>query len=158
MIRLLLKTVFAVLIAVQLPAVQAAPPSREGIAFFETKIRPILAKHCYECHAEDAAEVGGNLRLDTGHGMRRGGQSGLPAVVAGKPDKSLIVHALKYDGLEMPPDAPLPESVINDFVKWIEMGAPDPRNEKPAPKAEEPGQSRPTCGRSSRCRIRRCRK
>jgi len=138
MIRLLLKTVFAVLIAVQLPAVQAAPPSREGIAFFETKIRPILAKHCYECHAEDAAEVGGNLRLDTGHGMRRGGQSGLPAVVAGKPDKSLIVHALKYDGLEMPPDAPLPESVINDFVKWIEMGAPDPRNEKPAPKAEEP--------------------
>jgi len=138
MIRMLLKTVFAVLIAAQLPAVQAAPPSREGIAFFETKIRPILAKHCYECHAEDAAEVGGKLRLDTGHGMRRGGQSGLPAVVAGKPDESLIVHALKYDGLEMPPDAPLPESVVNDFVKWIEMGAPDPRNDKAEPKADTP--------------------
>ena len=138
MIRLLLNTVFAVAIAAPLSALQAAPPSREGIAFFETKIRPILAKHCYECHAEDAAEVGGKLRLDTGQGMRQGGQSGLPAVVAGKPEDSLIVHALKYDGLEMPPEAPLPESVVNDFVKWVEMGAPDPRNVKAEPKPAAP--------------------
>ena len=136
MIRLLLNTVIAVAVAVHVPALQAAPPSREGIAFFETKIRPILAKHCYECHAEDAAELGGKLRLDTGHGMRKGGQSGLPAVVAGKPDESLIVHALKYDGLEMPPEAPLPESVVNDFVKWVEMGAPDPRNAEAEPTAK----------------------
>ena len=137
MIRLISKTVIAALVAAQLSAAQAAPPTREGIAFFETKIRPILAKHCYECHAEDAAEVGGKLRLDSMHGMRRGGQSGLPAVVAGKPDESLIVQALKYEGLEMPPDAPLPESVVNDFVKWIEMGAPDPRNESAQPQNEK---------------------
>ena len=58
--------------------------------------------------------------------MRTGGESG-PAVVAGKPDESLIIQALRYDGLEMPPDAPLPESVVNDFVTWIRRGAVDPR-------------------------------
>lgn len=27
---------------------------KAGIAFFESKIRPALVKHCYECHSEDA--------------------------------------------------------------------------------------------------------
>ena len=42
------------------------------------------------------------------------------------------MQALKYDGLEMPPKKPLPESVVADFAKWIAMGAPDPRKRRPA--------------------------
>ncbi|MEO8497626.1 MAG: PSD1 and planctomycete cytochrome C domain-containing protein, partial [Planctomycetota bacterium] len=96
-------------------------------AFFENKIRPVLVQHCYECHSADSKEVGGKLLLDSREGVRQGGESG-PAVVAGKPGESRIIQSLRYDGIEMPPDQPLPESVVNDFVKWVERGAPDPRS------------------------------
>ena len=111
------------------PASPSTDASREKIVFFETKIRPVLAKHCYSCHSQDAKELGGNLLLDSREGMLAGGQSG-PSMVVGKAHDSLIIQALQYDGLEMPPDQPLPERVIADFVKWVEMGAPDPRKAK----------------------------
>jgi hypothetical protein len=60
--------------------------------------------------------------------MRAGGESG-PAVVPNKPDDSLLISALRYQSNEMPPSGKLPEPIINDFVKWIAMGAPDPRSE-----------------------------
>ncbi|MEX0819321.1 MAG: PSD1 and planctomycete cytochrome C domain-containing protein, partial [Pirellulaceae bacterium] len=101
--------------------------SGDDVAFFENRIRPALVKHCYECHAADSKELGGKLLLDSRDGMRKGGESG-PALVSGKPDASLIIQALRYDGLEMPPEQPLPEAVINDFVKWVQLGAPDPRS------------------------------
>jgi hypothetical protein len=106
-------------------------------AFFENKIRPVLVKHCFECHSADSEEVGGKLLLDTRDGLRKGGESG-PAVVAGKPEASRIIQSLRYDGIEMPPEKPLPEAVINDFVKWVQRGAPDPRSpvaKKKAPTA-----------------------
>ncbi len=98
--------------------------------FFENKIRPVLVKKCYSCHSSEAEELGGKLRMDTRDGMREGGESG-PAFVEGRPNESLLIQALRYDGLEMPPDEPLPESVINDFVTWVKMGVPDPRAEQP---------------------------
>lgn len=100
--------------------------SPEDRAFFENSIRPVLVKHCYECHSADSEEVGGKFLLDTRDGIRKGGESG-PALVSGKPDESRIIQSLRYDGIEMPPEKPLPEAVINDFVKWVQRGAPDPR-------------------------------
>ncbi len=94
--------------------------------FFENKIRPVLVEHCYECHSVDSHEVGGKLLVDSRDGMLVGGESG-PVLLAGQPDASLIIQALRYDDLEMPPEAPLPEAVINDFVRWISLGAADPR-------------------------------
>ncbi|MCA9016607.1 MAG: hypothetical protein KDA77_14845, partial [Planctomycetaceae bacterium] len=72
-------------------------------AFFETKIRPVLVKKCYSCHSSQAEEIGGKLRMDTRDGMREGGESG-PAFVEGRPSESLLIQALRYDGLEMPPN------------------------------------------------------
>lgn len=40
-------------------------PERDGFAFFESKIRPVLVQHCYECHSDNAKKVQGDLRLDT---------------------------------------------------------------------------------------------
>jgi hypothetical protein len=97
-----------------------------GMRFFETKIRPVLVDHCYSCHSVDADEVGGKLLLDSRDGMLKGGEAGA-ALVAGKPEASLILQAIQYDGLQMPPEQQLPETVINDFITWIENGAPDPR-------------------------------
>lgn len=109
------------------PLASSTADDKAGLAFFESKIRPVLIKHCFECHAKDSKKIGGKLRLDTRENFRKGGESG-PPMVAGKPGESLIIHALKWkEDLEMPPKAPLPEAVIADFEKWIAMGAPDPR-------------------------------
>ena len=60
--------------------------------------------------------------------MSKGGESGA-AVVPGDKAGSLLLAALKHDGFEMPPAGRLPDDVIADFETWIDMGAPDPRDE-----------------------------
>ncbi len=104
----------------------------EQTEFFEQKIRPVLVKHCYECHSEEAETIQGGLRLDDPGAMQRGGDSGT-AVTPGQPDKSLLLAAIRYDGLEMPPDGPLGEDVVGDFTHWIKLGAVDPRNSEVNP-------------------------
>ena len=94
--------------------------------FFESKIRPVLVKQCYECHSQSAKKIGGKLLLDAPSEMIAGGESG-PALIPGKPDESLIIKAVRYEDPEMPPKNRLPEQVVNDFVEWVKMGAPDPR-------------------------------
>lgn len=101
--------------------------------FFEQKIRPVLVEHCYSCHsaaAEQNKKLKGGLYLDFAAGLLTGGDTG-PALVKGKPAESLLIKALKYDDLQMPPNGKLPEAVVADFVKWIELGANDPRVEQP---------------------------
>ena len=51
-----------------------AEPAKEQLDFFEKKIRPVLVKHCYECHSADSKEIKGGLLLDTRDGLaeRRG--------------------------------------------------------------------------------------
>jgi cytochrome c553 len=98
----------------------------EELDFFESKIRPVLVAHCYECHATESKIVRGGLWLDTREGIREGGDTG-PAVVPGDVESSWIIGALRHESFEMPPDNRLPDDVIADFVTWIERGAPDPR-------------------------------
>jgi len=54
--------------------------------------------------------------------MRRGGESG-PAVRPKQVEKSLLVSAIKYESLKMPPEHKLPEDVVKDFVTWVELGS-----------------------------------
>jgi Protein of unknown function (DUF1553)/Protein of unknown function (DUF1549)/Planctomycete cytochrome C len=110
----------------------AADDGDKGIEYFEKHIRPVLVDYCYECHSSEADEPAGGLRLDHREGMHRGGELG-PAVVPEDPDESLILSALRYENLEMPPDETLDEAIVEKFQKWIEMGAPDPRSENPEP-------------------------
>src|SRR6185369_3557407 len=106
-------------------------PNQEGIEFFEKKIRPILVDNCYECHSAKSAELKGNLHVDSREGLRRGGATG-PAVVPGDLNASLLMQAVKYseDSYQMPPKGKLPDEIIHDLEQWIEMGAPDPRDEQ----------------------------
>ena len=98
----------------------------EQLAFFEKKIRPVLVSHCYQCHSKNSKSLKGGLALDTLEGIREGGDSG-HAVVPGDVDGSVLMEAIRYESMEMPPKQKLSQAVINDFQKWIEMGAPDPR-------------------------------
>lgn len=100
-----------------------------GEQFFETRIRPLLVKRCYDCHGPDLAE--GKLRLDTKNGWERGGDRG-PAIVPGDPSASLLIRAVTdQDGkLKMPPPdsgEKLSAAEIDDLVTWIRQGAHDPR-------------------------------
>ena len=110
---------------------EAADDDDDGITFFELKIRPVLAENCYKCHSAEAVandKLKGSLQLDTREGIRKGGDTG-PAVVPSQADASLILKALRHEGdLQMPPDNKLSEAIVADFAKWIEMGAPDPRD------------------------------
>ena len=107
------------------PGTAAAELTATDRQFFETRIRPVLVQHCYGCHAADAEELAAGLRLDHREGMLAGGQSGT-VVVPGDPDASLLIQALRYDGLEMPPEQPLPATVVADFEHWVRRGANDP--------------------------------
>lgn len=123
---------FLILLGVMSSAVADEPRrfTEEQLTFFETKIRPVFVTHCYECHASGAKIVQGGLRLDHRAGLLKGGDSGA-GILANKVGQSLLIKALKYDGLEMPPKGKLPEAVIKDFETWIAMGAPDPRESIP---------------------------
>jgi hypothetical protein len=107
-------------------------PTPEAIAFFETKIRPVLVEHCYKCHSAAALEANNlqsELVLDTREGIRKGGESG-PAIVPGDVKASTLISAIRHESFAMPPKSRLPKSVIDDFVKWVESGAADPRDGK----------------------------
>ena len=106
-------------------------PDAAGIEFFEKKVRPVLAEHCYECHSAEAKKgLKGGLALDSREASRKGGDSG-PAVVPGKPDESLLIEAVRFtdEALKMPPEGKLPAETIADLERWVAMGAPDPRGE-----------------------------
>ncbi len=109
-------------------------PTAEQLEFFEAKIRPVLIEHCYECHSGDQSTPKGGLRLDLRASILEGGDSGA-ALIAGKPADSLLLQAIRYEGLEMPPKGKLPASIIADFEQWIQNGAADPRTEHAARKS-----------------------
>ena len=67
---------FVLCLIVSTPAAaRAEEPEAPGIELFEKKIRPVLVKHCYKCHASGAKKVHGGLLLDTRAGIRRGGRT-----------------------------------------------------------------------------------
>ena len=93
--------------------------------FFEQNVRPLLAQNCYSCHSDKKQK--GGLRLDSLAAILKGGETG-PAVVPGKPDESLLVDAINYEGPEMPPNGKLGPEKVAVLTRWISLGAPWPRD------------------------------
>lgn len=106
----------------------AAAPSADDLHFFEQKIQPLLADHCYKCHSHAAEKIKGGLVLDSLSGLIKGGDSG-PALVPGKPEESLLIKAVGYSDpdLQMPPKGKkLSPGQIADLQQWVRIGAPWP--------------------------------
>jgi len=121
-------SLLALLLARPLPAAEPA-----GLEFFEQKIRPLLAERCHACHSAQTPEPKGGLRVDTRDGLLKGGDSG-PAIVPGKPQRSLLIAAVRHQDRVMPPKGPpLTELQIADLVAWVEQGAPLPASPAPPP-------------------------
>ncbi|WP_197443581.1 DUF1553 domain-containing protein [Maioricimonas rarisocia] len=114
-------------------SLSAAEPTAEQIEFFESKIRPVLVEHCYDCH-NSAETTEGGLALDHRRALLDGGDGGA-IVVPGKPGESRLLAILRHEveDLEMPDGGPkLDDRVIADFEKWIALGLPDPRDNPPS--------------------------
>ena len=117
----------AVLVTLATIANAADKLPREHLEFFEAKVRPLLVQHCYECHAKDAKTIQGSLVLDSKQGWEMGGDNG-PTIEPGNPDESLLIQAVRYEEMEMPPKGKLSERDIATLEQWVKMGAPDPRD------------------------------
>lgn len=106
----------------------SATATRQQLDFFEAHVRPVLVEHCYECHSVASGESNGDLLVDSAAGILQGGSLG-PALIPGNPGESLLLRVITYKDaeLQMPPDKRLGEEAIHAIQRWIEMGAPDPR-------------------------------
>src|SRR5438876_7853416 len=105
---------------------------KDGVEFFENKIRPVLADRCYNCHDGSGVKaVKGEFTLDTRKGLLAGGESGKAAIVPGDPAASPLIRAIKWQNAKfrMPPkeEHKLSAEQVADFEAWVKMGAPDPR-------------------------------
>jgi hypothetical protein len=115
----------------------AQPLTAERDAFFESRIRPVLAGTCFACHG--GKKTSGGLRVDSREALLKGGGRG-PAVVPGDVSASLVLRALRHvsGDLRMPPENKLPDQTIADFETWVRQGAPWPALAwKQAPQAEK---------------------
>jgi mono/diheme cytochrome c family protein len=109
---------------VKLVAKFNSDPPKEQIAYFEKNVKPILANHCYACHAADTKPAG-RLRLDTTIGIETGGNSG-SSVLPGDPEKSLLLTRVSQTDVKhrMPKDSdPLTRDEITILTTWIKNGA-----------------------------------
>jgi mono/diheme cytochrome c family protein len=119
----------AVLVTLAVPCA-AADPQATVDDLFEIHARPLLVAHCIRCHGEAKQEAG--LNLATRAGLLAGGDSG-PAIVPGKPEESLLLEALRYESLEMPPTGRLDDARIAGIERWVAAGAPWPEGTALAP-------------------------
>ena len=97
--------------------------SDEQLEYFEAKVRPLLVKHCYQCHGPDVEKVKGGLSLASRSTTLTGGDSG-PAIVPGDAEDSLLADSIRYGDLyQMPPNKKLTKNEVAVFEKWITDGA-----------------------------------
>lgn len=98
--------------------------------FFEKTIRPIFMKHCADCHGDNPSVDVAGFSVTSRAGIRDGGLRG-PSVVPGEPEKSLLIHAVRYTelDLQMPPGYKLDEREIKALERWVQDGAYDPRED-----------------------------
>ncbi len=104
----------------------------DELAFFESKVRPLLIERCHECHSHKAKKLKGDLYLDSRKGVLRGGDIG-PSVMPGNPAGSLLIEAIHYrdPDLQMPPKTKLSSTEIEILEKWVLSGAHWPKEPEP---------------------------
>jgi len=114
-----------------------SPATKAQLEFFETRVRPLLAEHCFACHSVDAEKLEAGLLMDSRTGLLRGGDSG-PALEPGDADASLLIEAVRYESYEMPPKGKLADDEIAVLEKWVKEGAAWPDEPEPTAKEAQP--------------------
>ena len=98
---------------------------------FVRRIVPLFHGKCLACHGNDGAKLKGGLDMRTPAAVLKGGDSGLPGIIAGRPEESpLYLATLRTHG----PSEPMPPKEADQldqeqtgWIKdWIAGGAPWP--------------------------------
>jgi hypothetical protein len=121
--RFWLTSILLALLALPALAVEDPKPDSTSIEFFEKEVRPLLVKHCVSCHGP--TQQLSSMRVDSREALLKGGNRG-PAIVPGDAKVSLLVRAIRHDGLDMPLGGKLLVEEIAAIEKWINLGAPWP--------------------------------
>jgi mono/diheme cytochrome c family protein len=111
-----------------LPLAIAADDAVKG---YVEQVKPVLARKCHGCHGSIRQEAG--LRLDTVSLMRLGGDSG-NVLESDESSQGLLFERVTAheDAGRMPPEGePLTEEEIAQLRRWLDSGAPAPRDEMP---------------------------
>src|SRR5688572_15900716 len=116
--RILYSVTFLTLLAGTSSAADSGP-TPEQVRFFESRVRPLLSTHCFSCHGPQKQQSG--LRLDSRAALIKGGDQG-PAIVPGKPEDSLLLEAVRHEGLKMPPKQKLRAEEVDALAQWVRMG------------------------------------
>jgi mono/diheme cytochrome c family protein len=101
------------------------PPSPQKDLTFDTHVKPIFAKSCVGCHGPEKQKA--KLRLDSLEAVHKGAGK-TKVVLAGKSDKSKLVHAIArlVEDDAMPPEGkgdPLTKEQVGLIRAWIDQGA-----------------------------------
>jgi mono/diheme cytochrome c family protein len=135
LLPLLLLTGCLLFMAARETSAQAAKVSDDDAAnklraerHFTLNVLPLLKNKCFACHGEKADDIKGELNVTSRAGLLRGGESGDPTLVPGKPEEGLLLAAVRWDGLEMPPkeNDRLTQAQIEVLRQWVADGAPWP--------------------------------
>src|SRR5262245_566367 len=107
-----------------------APVPVDGERLFARRVLPVLKEKCFACHGDDPKKLRGGLDLTTLAGMKKGGDSGKPALITGRPERSpLYVAVTRKDAdLVMPPkeNDQLSAADVAAIREWVAAGAPWP--------------------------------
>lgn len=100
----------------------------KAIAFFESKIRPLLDKHCLECHQGKDSKA--DLDLSHSAGWQTAG-----VIKPRDPKNSLLLTVLTSEDPDVrmppPPKDALSKAEQAAVLEWISQGAYDPRSLHP---------------------------
>ena len=111
----------------QVRAVEGDKPAEAAQVSYFRDVRPIFQEHCQGCH--QPAKPQGGLVMTNYAALKKGGESGEPAFVPGKPEESLLVDQLLPLGDTpplMPKDGPPLSKVQIDLIsRWVAEGALD---------------------------------
>ncbi len=116
-------------------AASARAEGSEAEQLFVRRIVPLLNEKCLACHGRDGEKIKGGLDLRSPGAVLKGGDSGLPGLVAGKPEESPLYLAATRgheDWEAMPPKEAdqLYAEQLGWIRDWIAGGAPWPDQAK----------------------------
>ena len=130
-----MKVAKILLLSIAGSASAVADAQQEGERLFSLKVRRVLSSKCFACHGEEPKEIKGEFDLTTREGLLKGGESGEPSMVPGKPLARPLylatTRAHDEDWPAMPPKENDKLSMVQQALlkRWIELGAPWPNAE-----------------------------
>ena len=111
-------------------------PAEEAVDYLRD-VRPVLERHCYDCHGPEEQE--GGLRLDIRARVQRGGDAYGPAVIPGNAAESPLLQFVSDPDadLVMPPEGErLSTDELAVLTRWIEEGARWPEGGDPVDESD----------------------